>query len=39
MTLAPIRPDWDLDDPDFAPEETDDDYEFEDPDAVPVVPI
>lgn len=35
MTLAPPRPDWDLDDPDFAKPETDDDYEYVEPDAVP----
>lgn len=35
MTLAPLRPDWDLDDPEFAPEPSEDDYEYVDPDAVP----
>ena len=35
MTLAPARPDWDLDDPDFAKPESDDDYEYVEPDAVP----
>jgi hypothetical protein len=35
MTLAPPRPDWDLDDPDHAKPETDDDYEYVEPDAVP----
>ena len=38
MTLAPPRPDWDLD----YPEETDiddDDLEFVDPDAVPLTPL
>ena len=33
--ITPIRPDWDLDDPEFAPDESEDDYEFVDPDAVP----
>ena len=35
MTLAPPRPDWDLDDPDHAKPESDDDYEYVEPDAVP----
>lgn len=34
-TVTPIRPNWDLDDPEFAEDESDDDYEFVDPDAVP----
>lgn len=34
--VTPIRPNWDLDDPEHAVEETDDDFEYVDPDAVPV---
>lgn len=34
--VMPVRPNWDLDDPDHAAEPSDDDYEFEDPDAVPL---
>ncbi len=36
MTLAPLRPDWDLDDPECSPDPSDDEYEFVDPEAVPV---
>ncbi len=34
MTLAPLRPDWDLDDTDTGVDDPDD-YEFVEPDAVP----
>jgi hypothetical protein len=34
MTLAPPRPDWDLDDREVVDDP--DDYEYVDPDAVPV---
>jgi hypothetical protein len=39
MTLAPARPDWDLDYPDPNDESDDDDLEFTDPDAIPLPPI
>ena len=38
MTLAPPRPEWDLDDTD-AEETDDDDLEFVDPPAVPLTPL
>ncbi len=34
--VTPIRPNWDLDDPEFEVEESDDDYEYQEPDALPV---
>lgn len=38
MTLAPPRPDWDLDYPEETDTDDPDEFEFTDPDAVPLPP-
>jgi hypothetical protein len=39
MTLAPPRPDWDLDYPEETDTDDPDEFEFTDPDAVPLTPL